>query len=151
MKHTVREVAEFVQARLVGEGSVTLSGVSSVAAAKADDLVFVENEKHLQAALESGAAAIIAGAFASGLSTSKPLLISPHPRLAFARAARLVCPKPERTSGIHPSAVVHPSASLAKGITVDAGAVVGASVEIGAGSWIGAGVVLSARTKIGSD
>jgi len=151
MKHTVREVAEFVQARLVGEGSVTLRGISSVAAAKAEDLVFVENEKYLQAALDSPASAVIAGEFAATIASSKPVLISPHPRLAFARAARLLCPKPEKSSGIHPSAVVHPSAILAKGVTIDEGAVIGASVEIGAGSWIGAGAVLSAGAKIGSD
>jgi len=151
MKRTVREVAEIVQARLVGDGSVTLNGIASVATASAGDLVFVEHEKHLQAALDSAASAIIAGDFATGVSSSKPLLISPHPRLTFARAAHLLCGKPQRVPGIHPSAVVHPSAVLGESVTVDERVVIGASVGLGAGSWIGAGAVLSAGTRIGSD
>jgi UDP-3-O-[3-hydroxymyristoyl] glucosamine N-acyltransferase len=151
MKRTVREVAESVQARLVGDGSVALSGISSVAAASAGDLVFVENQKHLQAALDSPASAIIAGDFAVVTSSSKPLLISPQPRLAFAHAARLLCAKPDRTAGIHPSAVVHPSAVLGEGVTINERAVIGAAVEIGTKSWIGAGVVVSAEARVGSD
>jgi len=150
MKRTVREVAEFVQARLLGDGSVTLSGIASVAAAAAGELTFVEDEKHLKAALDSAASAIIAGEFATTVSSSKPLLVSPHPRLAFARAARLLCGKPQRVPGIHPSAMVHPSAIVAGGVTIDERVVIGATVEIGAESWIGAGTVVLARTRIGS-
>ena len=151
MKRTVREVAEFVQARIRGDDSVTLTGIASVAAASAGDLVFVESQKHLQAALESAASAVIAGDFAATVSSTKPLLISPHARFAFARAARLLCGKPDRASGIHPTAIVHSSAVLAESVSVDQRAVIGAGVEIGAGSWIGAGAVLSAGTRIGSD
>ncbi|HEX8815055.1 MAG TPA: UDP-3-O-(3-hydroxymyristoyl)glucosamine N-acyltransferase [Terriglobales bacterium] len=150
MKRTVREVAEFVQARLVGSGLAEVRGIASVERAKAGDLVFVESEKHLQHALESQASAIIAGGFAESAETSKPLLISGHPRLAFARAAQLLHAQPERAPGVHPSAVVHSSAVLAAGVTVDARAVIEAGVGIGAGSWIGAGSVISAGAKIGS-
>jgi UDP-3-O-[3-hydroxymyristoyl] glucosamine N-acyltransferase len=150
MKRTVREVAEFVQARVVGEGSVILSGISSVAAAAAGELTFVENEKHLKAALDSPASAIIAGEFAATVSSSKPLLISPHPRLAFARAAHLLCGTPQRGVGIHPSVMVHPLTVLADGVAIDERVVIGQSVEIGAESWIGAGTVISDRTRIGS-
>ena len=151
MKRTVREVANFIGARLAGDGSVELAGIASVAAASASDLVFVESEKHLQAALRCHASAVIAGDFASAVSTSKPVLISSQPRLAFARAARLLCPKPDRVPGIHPSATVHPSAILGKNVSVDERAVIGEAAEIGAESWIGAATVVSARVRIGRE
>ena len=69
--------------------SVQVSGVASIASASPDDLVFVEDEKYLSRALQSGAGAVIAGEFAAG-SSGKPLLICRHPKLAFARAARLL-------------------------------------------------------------
>src|SRR5213075_567102 len=71
---------------VVGDEGVEVSDVASVATASGGDLVFVEDEKHLHAALNSGAAAVIAGAFAESATTKKHLLIAAYPRLAFARA-----------------------------------------------------------------
>jgi UDP-3-O-[3-hydroxymyristoyl] glucosamine N-acyltransferase len=146
---TVKEVAEFVQARVLGDGTVQLKGISSVESAAPDDLIFVDDEKNLPRALESKASAIIAGDFAAGKATSKPLLLVPHPRLAFARAATLLYPKPERNSGVHPSAVVHHHVQLANGVTIDERAVIAEGVHIGEGSWIGAGCVIGANVLIG--
>lgn len=156
MKRSLSSVAESVQAQLVGDGAVEVSGIASIPQATQADLVFVEDEKHLSSALESRAAAVIAGKFATaGLAkrkpSSKPLLISPHPRLAFARAARLLCPTPERQPGIHPSAVVHASARLGEKVIVGERAVVGGNAEIGDQTWIGAGAVISAGVSIGRD
>ena len=150
MKRTVNDVAKLIDARLAGDGSVELTGIASVAAASAGDLVFVESEKHLQAALVSQASAVIAGEFAAAVASSKPLLILSQPRLAFARAAQLIFPKPGRVPGIHPSAVVHPSAILGDSVTIDAHTVIGEGAEIGAKTWIGAGAIISAHVKIGS-
>jgi UDP-3-O-[3-hydroxymyristoyl] glucosamine N-acyltransferase len=113
--------------------------------------VFVEDEKSLHAALESRAAAIIAGEFARGNTSSKPLLISRHPRLAFARAARLLCPAPGRPLGTHPTAAVHASARLGKDVVVAERAVVGEKAEVGEQTWIGAGSVIGAGVHIGRD
>jgi UDP-3-O-[3-hydroxymyristoyl] glucosamine N-acyltransferase len=148
-KRSLREVAEFVQGRVVGDGTVQVSGISSIQAASAGDLVFVEDEKNLRLALKSRASAVIAGEFATGKKNAKPLLISAQPRLAFSRAARFLCPPPERQPGIHPSAVVHASARLGQGVTVEARVVIGEDVEIGDHTWIGAGVVIGAKVSIG--
>jgi UDP-3-O-[3-hydroxymyristoyl] glucosamine N-acyltransferase len=150
-KRSLREIAEFVQARVLGDGAVEVSGVSSIQAASPSDLVFVEDEKNLRLALKSRASAVIAGEFAASKKNAKPLLISPQPRLAFARAARFLCPPPERQPGIHPSAVVDSSARLARGVTVEARAVISEGAQIGNNSWIGAGCVISAHVNIGND
>jgi UDP-3-O-[3-hydroxymyristoyl] glucosamine N-acyltransferase len=149
MKRSLLSVAQSVQAQVVGDGTVEVNGVASIAQATAADLVFVEDEKSLSAALESRAAAVIAGEFAGGSASSKPLLISRHPRLAFTRAARLLCPAPERQPGTHPSAVVDISARLGKDVMVAERAVIGATAEIGDQSWIGAGAVIGAGVHIG--
>jgi UDP-3-O-[3-hydroxymyristoyl] glucosamine N-acyltransferase len=149
MKRSLLSVAQSVQAQVVGDGAVEVSGVASIAHANAMDLVFVEDEKSLRAALKSRAAGVIAGEFAEGSAGSKPLLISRHPRLAFARAARLLCPAPERRSGTHASAVVDISARLGKDVIVAERAVIGGAAEIGDQSWIGAGAVIGAGVHIG--
>ena len=53
MARTLKEIAEFVQARLVGDGSVVVSGIASVETATAADLVFAQDEKNLEVALQS--------------------------------------------------------------------------------------------------
>jgi UDP-3-O-[3-hydroxymyristoyl] glucosamine N-acyltransferase len=146
---SVQEVADFVQARVLGDETVQLTGISSVQSAAPGDLIFVDDEKNLRPALESRASAVIAGDFAKGNTDHKPLLIVTQPRLAFARAAQFLCQKPQRKPGIHPSAVVHPSARLADGVTVEERVVIGEGAHVGEGTWIGAGTVIGAKVSIG--
>jgi UDP-3-O-[3-hydroxymyristoyl] glucosamine N-acyltransferase len=151
MRSSVRAVSEFLQGRVIGKDDAVVSGVASIATAASGDLVFVEDEKNLASALESGAAAVIAGEFAAQETYSKPLIVVKQPRLAFARAARLLRSGLKRRPGIHPTALVDAAAKLAQNITVEARAVIGEGAEIGEGTCIGAGCVIGAHVSIGSD
>jgi len=156
MKPSLQEVADAVGARLNGDGAVEVSGVASLESAAETDLVFVEDEKHLPAALQSRAGAIIAGEFAASSSSRRPLLISDHPKLAFARAAKFLAKRSDSrpTTFIHAAAVVDPGAILGSDVRVEARAVIydGASVgddtRIGAGSAIGSGVKIGRGCEI---
>jgi UDP-3-O-[3-hydroxymyristoyl] glucosamine N-acyltransferase len=154
MKRSLSSVAESVQAQLVGDGAVEVSGIASIPQATPEDLVFVEDEKHLRLALESRAAAVIVGKFAEKppkKPAAKPMLIAEHPKLAFARAAKLLRPQPDRRPGIHSSAVVHASTRLGKDVAVAERAVIGQQVEIGDRTWIGPGTVIGSNASIGRD
>ncbi|HZR58413.1 MAG TPA: UDP-3-O-(3-hydroxymyristoyl)glucosamine N-acyltransferase [Terriglobales bacterium] len=151
MQRTVREIAEFIEARVIGNQETKLQGISSVGSARVGDLVFVENEKSLRAALGSPASAVIAGDFASSEACPKPLLISSHPRLAFARTARLFFSSENQRPGIHPSAVVHPSARLGRNVSILERVVIGENVEVGENTRIGAGSVIRANVTLGRD
>ena len=148
---SVKEVAEVVQARVIGDESVQLTGIASVQSARPGDLIFIDQEKNLSAALESGASALIAGNFAGEKTNGKAVLLAAQPRLAFARAALLLCPAPMREPGIHPSAIVHQLAQLADGVTIEERVVIGEGVQIGANTRIGAGGVIGANVRIGAD
>lgn len=156
MKRSLLSIAQGVQARVVGDGAVEVSGIASIPQATPLDLVFVEDEKSLLAALASRAAAVIVGEFArtsdsKEKSDGKPLLICRHPRLAFARAAQLLCSAPGRQPGNHPSAVVHASARLGRNVIVAERAVIGQQAEVGDQTWIGAGAVIGEGVHIGRD
>ncbi len=151
MTLSLRAVAEAVQGEVLGDGTAKVSGIASIAQATPADLVFVEDEKSLRAALESRAAAVIAGEFARRKKSSKPLLISSHPRLAFARATSLLCPAQGRQPGTHSTAVVHASARLGKDVMVAERAVIGEKTEVGDRTWVGAGAVVGAGVHVGSD
>ncbi len=151
MKRSLQQIAEAIAARLSGDGSIQVSGVASIASACGEDVVFVEDRKHLPSALESRAGAVIAGEFALDGSSAKPLLISDHPKLSFARAARFLSDQardPQKGS-VHPTAVVHASGRLALGVTVGEHAIVAENVEIGEYTSIGAGCAIAAGVKIG--
>lgn len=153
MKRSLKEIADLLaktnETRLEGDGSIEVAGVASIAAAGKDSLVFVEDEKFLPQALNSQAGAVIAGEFAAK-SSGKPLLISKHPKLAFARAARLLAEESDRSdAGVHAAAVIHPSAKVAKTASIAACSVVGENAEIGESSRIGAGCVIGRGVKIG--
>src|SRR5260221_2533420 len=135
---SVGEIARAIGAKVIGDERIAIAGVASAASAGEGDLVFVENAKHLHSALNSPAAAVIAGPFNEKTTTSKALLIVANPRLAFARAAFAFPTLSQKaregwgnrnhsgqhSGGIHPSAVVLPSASIGEGVTVDPSAFV---------------------------
>jgi UDP-3-O-[3-hydroxymyristoyl] glucosamine N-acyltransferase len=153
---TLAQIAETVGARVVGDGNVQISGVASIESAGPGDLVFVEDEKHLAAALQSRAGAVIAGEFAAAISSGRPLLISDHPKLAFARAARFLqlCPSAEnapREGSVHPTAVIHSSVVLGPGVYVNERAVISARAQIGENTRIGAGCAVADGVSIGRD
>jgi UDP-3-O-[3-hydroxymyristoyl] glucosamine N-acyltransferase len=152
MTRSLKELAEYLQGRIIGDGSIEVMAVSSVRSAAPGTLVFVDDEKNLRAALASNAAAVIAGEFAAQLQTAaaKPLLICAQPRLAFARAAGFLRPPAEREAAVDPSAVVHATAALGKNVAVEARVVIAENAEIGDGTRLGAGSVIGARVRIGS-
>lgn len=149
MKTTLRHLADNLRCRLLGDGSVTVTTVASLESASSEALIFVEDGKHLNTALDSSAAAIIAGEFATEAAASKPLLISTQPRLAFARAAKFLHAPAACARGIHPSAIV---TAYVIGSNVDIGprAVIGEQVKIGNDSTIGAGCVIGDGVEIGN-
>ncbi len=148
MKRTLRDLAEKLNCHLLGDSSVTVASVASLQSAKSDSLVFVEDADHLQAALASPAAAVIAKEFPAG-EISKPLLISDQPRLTFARAAKLLR-DPETNRTIHSQATVPASAKIGKNVAIGQRAVLGENVQVGDESTIGAGATIGDDAVIGS-
>jgi UDP-3-O-[3-hydroxymyristoyl] glucosamine N-acyltransferase len=149
---TLRDLAEKLGCRLLGDSSIIVSTVSSLQSATSGSIVFVEDAQHFDAALRSSAAAIIAGDFAT-TDASKPILISPQPRLAFARAAKLLR-DPDRNREIHSTAIVPASAKIGKNVAIGARAILGEHVKIGHDTTIGSSSIIGddagAAVKIGS-
>lgn len=151
MKCSLQQIADAVGARLLGDPRVTVSRVASIPSASPDDIVFVEDEKHLSSALKSQAGAVIAGTFAASVKSIHPILISDHPKLAFARAARLLNGNSPRVDAgtVHGTAVIHPSAKVGPGVRIEARAVIGERAQVGEGTTIGEGCAIGAGVVLG--
>src|SRR5256885_16543310 len=118
MPQLVSEIAKSIGAKLLGESTVEISGIASLQSAAAGHLVFVDDKANLATALNSAAGAVLAGEFAAASKTKKTLLIVRDPKLAFARAARLLHPPRRQPPGIHSTSVVHHSAKIGKGVSI---------------------------------
>jgi len=148
---TLDEIAQAIGGRVNGNATIEVSGVASVASAGPEHLVFVQEQERLQEAIASSAGAIIAGNFAADVSCSKPLLTVAEPRLAFARAARLLHPPRRYPAGVHSSAVVHRSAKIGKQVSIGPNVVLGEDCAIGDRTRIGPGCCIANAVEIGSD
>jgi UDP-3-O-[3-hydroxymyristoyl] glucosamine N-acyltransferase len=151
MKRSLKDLAEQVGGRALGNAAVDLTGVSNIQSAAPGDLVFVEDENNLRLALASRASAVVAGEFAAEETRTKALLIASQPRLAFARAAQILCPAAKPKPGVHSSAVVDSTAHLGADAAVEERVVIAERVTIGDATRIGAGSVIGAGVSIGRD
>jgi UDP-3-O-[3-hydroxymyristoyl] glucosamine N-acyltransferase len=156
------ELAERIGAACEG-GDVEVSRVTSFAGAGAESLVFVEHARFLEAALASGATAVIvpeeAGLAVDVASDAaevrgargKVLLRAKHPRLAFALAAEVLRRCEACDKGVDPSAIVDPAAEIDATACVDELVVVRAGAKIGARSHLGPGCIIGPGVVIGKD
>ena len=146
------EIASRLQVELLSRGApdVVVTGVAAPALAQPAHLVFAESAAAVAAASASDAAAVITSRAMAEQVRGKAVLIADQPRLVFAQAARLLCPRPA-AAGIHESAIIAPSAVIAEGATIGPGAVVQAGASIGTGTILEAGVVVGEGVRIGAD
>lgn len=152
---SLRELAQALDAKYVPLNSSRepeIERVSGVQSAGVDSIVFVESEAALQQAMLSRAAAVLTTPQLATLipSPAKPLLAVAQPRLAFARAARLLRPA-SSSAGVHTTAVVATTARVDSQVSIGPCSVVGEHVRIGARTAIGSGCAIADGVEIGAD
>ncbi len=134
--------------RPAAAASHRVSAVASPQTATPETLVFAEDARSLAAARESRAGAILTSSASAANARDCVFLIVAQPKLAFARAARLLR-EPELASGVHPQASVAATAELAADVSVGAFAVIEDGVRLGEGVRIGAGAVIGVGCVLG--
>ena len=144
---TAKSLAEAVGAQLEGDGAVELRGVATPERASPHDLIYVEKAKHAERARAS--AAICVMATENVPLPGKVVLRSPHPKVAFAKAAALILGKAPIAIGIHPTAIVAPLARISQNAGIGPFAVIGEDTHVGQGTEIGAHSVIGAGCWIG--
>ncbi len=146
---TLRELAELVGGKVVGDDRLEILRVAPIDSAGPDEITFVANPKYLPKLAQTRAAAAIVSAGVE--SPGMPLLVCANPYLAFAKILTRLQTSPAPTQGVMAGASVDPSARLADGVTIHPGCVVGPAVRIGRGTVLHPGVVLYAGVEVGAD
>lgn len=149
MTRTADELARYLGARLEGDALAEVSGVASPARARAGDLIYLDSPKHQERAAASAARCVLAqpGVRLAG----KTILETGDPKLAFAKAAEWLLPRPAARAAIHPTAIVAPGAQLAANVSVGPYVVIEEEAEIGTGTAIEAFCFLGRGSSVGEN
>ncbi|MCM8772661.1 MAG: UDP-3-O-(3-hydroxymyristoyl)glucosamine N-acyltransferase [Candidatus Omnitrophica bacterium] len=152
MNKTVREIAEIVGGKIIGDENVVITGISGIKEAKPGDLTFIANKKYKNLLYTTKASAIIVGYDISDYVNGITLIQVENPSLAFAKIMSLVGPEPITfPPGIHPTAIIGKNVSIGKDVSIQPFAVIEDYAKIGDRTVIGAGVYIGHYTKIGCD
>ena len=147
MEKTVSELAQWLQGKVVGDGRVRISGITSAEHPLANHIAFLEDPVRLAELEKSPIACLIVPPQIS--ASEKPLIQVEHPKLAWAQLLNLFFPPRTFPGTVSKEAFVASSARLGKGVTVEPFAYVGEETEIGAGSVIRAYCYVDRKVKIG--
>ncbi|HUA62783.1 MAG TPA: UDP-3-O-(3-hydroxymyristoyl)glucosamine N-acyltransferase [Verrucomicrobiae bacterium] len=145
----LREIAERLGCRLVGEGSLEITGVAGMEHAGPGQLTFLSNPKYIHKVKQTRASAIVVTEAIADMPIA--CLISANPDLDFARAQTFFYQPPRPAPGIHPLASISATARLGKDCSVGPFAVVGDHVTLGDRAILYPHVVVYEGAEIGDD
>ena len=141
--HTLGEIANQINAKLIGDPSVQISSLATLNNAKGDQLSYIAHEKFIDLLKKSKAGAIILNKNCLDKCPTNALLVD-NVYLAFARISHYFQPQSIPQDGVDPSAKID-QATIANTCTI------GKNTIIGKDSVIGANVVIEDGVHIGSD
>lgn len=144
---TLGELAETLRLDCVGDDSLEIRGLATLASAGEGELSFLANPKYQKQLAGTRASAVILHRKLAG-ATALPVLLSDNPYLAFAKASALFDDTP-LISGVHDTASIASSARLGDNVSIGPNVVVGEFAEIGANSVLHAGVVIGDGARLG--
>jgi len=176
---TLEELARLVGGEVRGVCEELLVGITGIREARKGQITFIVNPKYGKDLETTQASAVIVGSQLP--QTSKPLLITSNPYLAYARIAQFFAPQPNHPLGIsslaycgencrigekvsiYPLVYLGDRVEIEDGVTLYPGVYVGDSVRIGkdsiiypnvsilSGTIIGQRVIIHSGTVVGSD
>jgi len=144
----VSEIATKLQAKLIGDAQLDVTGVNTIQDASTTEICFLASQKHAKKLSESAAVAVLVNEPIVGCAAAQ--LVVANVNAALITLLELFAPKLTSQRGIHPTAVVEPTAELDSTVTVGPGAYIGPGVKISADTVIGPGCSIGENTTVGS-
>jgi len=152
---TAQEVAIILDAELLGDASLVITGVENIDRAHSDHLSFVGDAKNLARVKASKAQVLIVPAVLRDELVRYPdrtFVLVPDPETAFLSVAGVLKPtRPRARFGISDRAVVAPSAQIGGNSNIHPLAIVGEDVVIGHNCEIHSGVVIGDGCRLGDN
>ena len=148
----LEKIAKIIKGKIVGDGTVMISGIKPLDTADNGDISFFVDNRYLPLLETTGASAIITASYTPAFKGPQVLLTNPG--AGYARVAAFFAPKVSAFPGISQHAFIDESSSIGEGSSVYPMAYVGRNVVIGkdvilfSGVFVGDGVKIGDRTVI---
>ncbi|WP_101066577.1 UDP-3-O-(3-hydroxymyristoyl)glucosamine N-acyltransferase [Roseovarius salinarum] len=151
MSYTIAQIAEALGTRACGATDLAVTHAAEPADADAGALALAMKPEYAEDLAKGAARAALLweGADWQALGLDAAVL-APRPRYAMSGLTRMMDTGQDRTTGIHPSAVIDETARLGEGVSVGPLAVIGSGAVIGAGTVIGPQCFVGAQARIGA-
>lgn len=162
---TLGEIAQLIQAKLIGDPESLATGINEIHKVTAGDITFADHPKYLQKAVDSAASFIILNNDQVENLDQKTLLLCEHPFDAYNLLVRHFQPnekafyKQDSERGyyegeltqIHPSAIIYPNVVIGKNVQIGKNTVIHPNTTIYDHTIIGKEVVIHGNCVIGAD
>ncbi|WP_127348202.1 UDP-3-O-(3-hydroxymyristoyl)glucosamine N-acyltransferase [Pseudidiomarina mangrovi] len=150
---SLQQLADKIGAEVVGDGSLTITAVATLASAKPGQIAFLANEKYRSQVDTTGASAIIVAPNVAVPEHIAALRVN-NPYAGFARISQLLDTTPNPAQGIDASVRIGANVRLGHNVHIGANTVIadnvvlGDNVMIGVGCYLGEGVQIGSNTKL---
>jgi UDP-3-O-[3-hydroxymyristoyl] glucosamine N-acyltransferase len=148
-KKTLQEIADFLNARLIGDGETLINDVRGIDEAEPGDLTFIANPKYRSKLGNTRASAVIIEECIEGAPAN--LLVVKDPYTSLAKVLGFIYPQAQAEPGIHPRAWIESGAEISKSAVICPNVYVGRKAKIGAGTILYPGVFIGESTLIGEN
>ncbi|MCS5591444.1 MAG: UDP-3-O-(3-hydroxymyristoyl)glucosamine N-acyltransferase [Gammaproteobacteria bacterium] len=149
MSLTLSQIADLIEAKLIGDGEVLIDSINALDSAKFGQITYVVSKKYENALGCSNASAVILRAELSEFCPTNALVV-PNPYLAFAKLTHHF-KQYNSTSGNNTlTATIDPSAAL-NNANISSGCFIGKNVVIGENTLVGPNCVIEDNVTIGAN
>jgi UDP-3-O-[3-hydroxymyristoyl] glucosamine N-acyltransferase len=150
---TVREIATWLNATVVGPDTAEILRPAKIEEAGEGTVTFLANPKYARFLGTTNASAVLVSPKTDIAAVDRPsiaFLVVPDPYVAFLKILKRLVPQVDPFHrGIHPTAIVAPTATLGASVSLGAGTIIADGVRIGDHSVLGAGVIIGKNAVIG--
>lgn len=148
MQKKLSEIAEFIGGRVIGNGDILITGASGIKEAAEGEITFLANPKYSPLMDKTQASAIVTSSEAQ--QTSKPVILTENPSLAFAKIISMFMPdEVGHPKIIDYTVVMGKNVSLGKNVAIGPYTVIEDNVTLGDNVIIYAGCYIGHHVKIG--
>ncbi len=150
MRYTVKDIAEFINGELNGDGAIEIKGVSSINDAKVGEITFIDNPRFKDKVNKTEASCVVTSFDIEG--ANKPIIKCKNPSLILTKIIEKMFPyKINHPKGIDKSASLGKNVKLGKDVTIGANSVIADDVTIADGSIIYPLVYIGRGANIGKN
>lgn len=147
---TLKQLSDFLQVKLQGEADCVIEGIAPLDKAKNGQISFLENQNYEKYLSTTEASAVILTEELAKKASTKNLLITANPYLAYAKISVLFDRSPKSAPGIHESVSIGANCTIDPSVAIAPKTVIGNNVKIEKNVQIGAGCVIGDNVFIGA-